>query len=93
MRIPVYQWDSGEVQEQEVPVPTVGAMPSKGEVYRVINGIMQEKLSIPAMDLMKFVEVYPDAICKKVITSTSPAVYQFESPEYGVAIYLLHAPK
>jgi hypothetical protein len=90
MRMPVYQWDTGDVQEEEIPIPTVGESFTKGEVYRLKNGIMQEKLTMPSMDLVEFMEVYPDAICKKIITSTTPAVYQFESPGHSVAIYLQH---
>lgn len=92
MRIPVYQRDSGEVQVQDIPIPTIGDKPSVGEVYSLRNGIMLEKLAIPAMNLIEFMTAYPDAICKKIITSTEPAVYQFESLEHGVAIYLKHNP-
>ena len=91
MKLPVYQWDTGELLEQEIPLPTSGDMLSKGEVYRLINGIMAEKISVPSMNLLEFLEVYPDSICRKIITSTHPTVYQFESLEHGVSIYLQHA--
>jgi hypothetical protein len=54
-------------------------------------GLWQKKMATPSMNLIKFMEVYPDAICKKILTNTIPAVYQFESPEHGVSVYLQHA--
>lgn len=90
MRIRVYLWGSGELQEQEVPIPMIGDTPSKGELYRLRDGILQEKLGMSSMNLIEFMEVYPDAICKKIVTSTKSTVYQFESPKHGVAIYLQH---
>ena len=92
MRMLVYQWESGKVQEQEIPVPTMRETPSKGDVYRLVHGIMLEKLPIPSMNLIEFMQVYPDAICKKTITTTTSAVYLFESPKHGVGIYLQHKP-
>ena len=47
-------------------------MPSKGEVYRLINGIMTEEISVPSMNLLEFLEVYPDPSAEKL----SPAPIQ-----------------